>query len=566
MRAILPICVVVLLVLAGSARAAPYRVYACDGPRGEPLSMRPFEPFAYPYGAALHRDRCLEAENVAYVEWSSALALGDGHAGGWTLTAPAGTSLTQLRWSGWAAGIYAPGVRGEIAGDRGLVAVWTEFLAPATRTFSLPAGTAFVALRQACRGPLCVAAGTTPAITAVTALEATLDDAAPPVATGLAGALAEGARPLHGGAQLTFLATDQGAGLARAALTADGAEVDTVALGRCSPLPGDARGYRSTQPCAGSAAVALAWDTARVPDGGHVVSAVVEDAAGNARTMLGPVAVTTDNAPPLAGRVTLAGDRRVGATLTATAADFAGQDVAYTYRWQRCDGACEDAGAGRTYALTAADAGLHVRALVTATDLGGATTVASESAAIEPATTAPAPTPPRVLRVTTARRSIRSTYGKRVEIAGRVADTRGRPIAGATVDVTDGASQTSTGTGRSGRFTYVAPAGPGRDVRFSAGGGTATTTLVVRAAGTLRAARHGRVVTLQGRVYGGHVPPGGVLIAIAGGRRTLLTRTDADGAFAARWVTARRLSFRATARKDSAWPYAASPIGRRVTA
>ena len=77
----------------------------------------------------------------------------------------------------------------------------------------------------------------------------------------------------------------------------------------------------------------------------------------------------------------------------------------------------------------------------------------------------------------------------------------------------------------------------------------------MRAAGTFTAARTGRVVALRGRLRGGHIPPGGVLIALSAGSRIVrLTRTDARGAFAAR-VAATTLPFRAVARKDSSWPF-----------
>ena len=93
-------------------------------------------------------------------------------------------------------------------------------------------------------------------------------------------------------------------------------------------------------------------------------------------------------------------------------------------------------------------------------------------------------------------------------------------------------------------------------------------TLLVRAAGTLHASRRGRVVTLSGRLRGGHVPRGGVLVEVsANGRIVALVRTDGHGAFRTRYTAARatKLRFRARARSDSSWPFLAAPVGSPVS-
>jgi hypothetical protein len=610
MKVILPTCAALAaLALASSAQAAPYRVYGCDGPDGRARQMMPFDDFEVPGNSMNHDDHCQTTADVAYFEWAPGTAMSAGQRGGWRLDAPPGTQLLQLRWRGSAGGIAGTGVHVEVArGDDGATLwQWPGDLDYDLREFALPAGTTTVVLRQACRAVRCMT-GLVPARTALRVLSATLDDVSPPAASGVAGALtAPGAR--NGTAGLTFAATDAGSGLARAALLVDGAAsaARTATLdpsASCRPLPGDAIGFDSPTPCARRAEAELEWETATARDGAHTVSAVVEDAAGNTRTVLGPVTVTTDNAPPVAGLVAVSGVRRVAETLTATASDFDGQGVEYAYRWQRCatDGsACADVASGERYTLTAADGGRRVRAVVAATDLGGTTNVASDPLAggvIEPqpapapaATPTPTPTPapavvaplgaapaPSVLfpapvfpaRVTTSRRTIRTAYGPRVEIRGRV-ERGGAPLAGATLDVgavtrTPGARERregGAGTAADGRFTYVAPAGPSRDLRIRAGTASATVTILVRAAGTLSARRRGRLVTLAGRLRGGHIPRGGVLVEIAAGRRTVaLARTDSRGAFTARYRTARATRFRAVARKDTSWPFAAGPVGR----
>ena len=584
MKAILPIALVLAALPATAASAAPYRVYGCDGPDDEPLSMHAFSTYELPEGSMNHDDHCRGGDDAAYFEWAGRTAMPSEQAGGWALAAPQGTSLTALRWRGSISGVTGTGVRVEIDTDAGAVGLWSSDLEQDTRSFALPPGTRNVVLRQECRAVMCVT-GAGPARTTIRALTATLDDESAPTAAGVAGGLAEPGTK-HGTDTLTLAAADAGSGLASAALYVDGATTGarTVALG-CTPLEKDAHGFTDARPCPPAAGVELAWATGDVRDGAHAVRAVVADAAGNARTVFGPVTVTTDNAPPAAGRVDVSGVRRVAETLTATAVGFDGQDVAYGYAWQRCAAECEDieGASRRTYALTAADAGLRVRAVVAATDRGGTTRVASAPGdAIEPApaatpapTAAPAPVPaaaPPALvptgpaaiapplarpRVTLSRRTIRSAYGRRIEIRGRVADARGAAIAGATLDVravtrVPGARERregGIGTAADGRFTYVAPAGASRDLRI----GGATVTLFVRAAGTLKARRHGRTVALSGRLAGGHVPRGGVLVEIRGAG---LTRTDAHGRFALRY-RGRRLSFRAVARKDSSWPFVA---------
>jgi hypothetical protein len=589
MKPILPIAAAALLLAPAAAHAAPYRVYACDGPDDGPLSLRPLETFELPEQSMNHDDHCREPYGEALFEWAGGMTLDAELRGGVRLRAADGTTLTHVRWTGAIGGVTGTGVRVELDSDRGLVGAWGADLGLDTRTFPLPAGTDLVELRQVCRAVRCFTAG--PARTTIRALTVTLDDPEPPTAAELRG-LAE-RTTAHGNEALTLTASDRGSGVASARLVVDGA-ARTVGLG-CAPLAGDARGFQSTTPCPASAPVELDWASAGVRDGAHTVSAMLEDAAGNVRTVVGPRTIVSDNAPPVAGAVTIT---RAGRTLTAAPSGFDGQDVAYAYEWQRCAPACEEIdGATRgRYELTAADAGHDVRATVTATDLGGATKVTSEPVAIEPppavtATPTPAlvPTAPTAVfaapvpvmlpavakptpHVTLSRRTIKLAYGQRAEIRGRVTDASGAPLAGATLDVvaelkTPGAKprrEGGIGTARDGRFTYVAPAGASRDLKL----GARTVTLLVRAAGTLRATRKGRVVTLSGRLRGGHIPRWGLLVELsANGRTVRLVRTDGRGAFTARLVVgATKPSFRAKARKDSSWPFVPALVGSPVSA
>ena len=286
-------------MLAPAAHAAPYRVYACDGPDDGPLSMRPFETYEIPAQTMNHDDYCREPYGTALFEWRAGTLPAD-QTGGWLLRAPSGTSLTQLRWRGDIAGLTRSGARVELDTDRGIVAAWTTDLGNDTRDIPTAARRDGDRAAPGCRSAVC----TGPVRTTIRALTATLDDPDPPTASDVTGPPATA----HGTAVLTFAAADEGSGLARAALYVDGV-VRATALA-CPSLPGDAHGFQSLPPCERAAPVELTWASAGVRDGTHTVSAQLEDAAGNARTVFGPVTITADNAPPVVGAVTVSGTRR----------------------------------------------------------------------------------------------------------------------------------------------------------------------------------------------------------------------------------------------------------------
>jgi hypothetical protein len=91
--------------------------------------------------------------------------------------------------------------------------------------------------------------------------------------------------------------------------------------------------------------------------------------------------------PALSAAPTPAGATTQGQTLTATAGTWANAPTSFAYAWERCNaagGACTSiAGANASsYTLTGDDAGATVRSLVTATNITGATTVASNPTAV----------------------------------------------------------------------------------------------------------------------------------------------------------------------------------------
>jgi Bacterial Ig-like domain len=126
----------------------------------------------------------------------------------------------------------------------------------------------------------------------------------------------------------------------------------------------------------------------------------------------------------------------------------------------------------------------------------------------------------------------RVRFGKRVRLAGSLADPHGGPIRGAPVIVSqvlrqDGARPLTLATLRtsaSGDFAYVALAGPSRRLVFRYPGtstvrpATNEVTLLVPAATSLRVSRrfalNGETVRFSGRLRAGPIPPGGKLVEL----------------------------------------------------
>jgi hypothetical protein len=128
------------------------------------------------------------------------------------------------------------------------------------------------------------------------------------------------------------------------------------------------------------------------------------------------------------------GIAEVGQTLTASRGTWLNSPTYYATRWQRATSAGWSAIAGATYdsyTPTAADAGLQLRAVVTATNADGSVLAASDPTATVPggASLAPTPSPtpvappaPRIRRITSASAWLTVTAGSpRGKRLGRVA-------------------------------------------------------------------------------------------------------------------------------------------------
>jgi hypothetical protein len=400
--------------------------------------------------------------------------------------------------------------------------------------------------------------------------------------------------------------------------------------------------FGTSQPCPLVADGSVQLDTATLRDGQHTVHVTVEDAGGNQAVIFDGI-VQTHNAPINAGAPTLTGQASVGAQLNAGHGQWDGAPSGFDHRWLRCEADGTDctpvAGAtGTAYMLTAADAYHRMATDVTAENGSGASTARSAPSAIvvdaagrttPPSmpgapgaggsdagggTTSPAPggiqgivnplgqLPGHVAngdnasvhaRVevafqrdggSTAKR-IRTSHGRRITIVGRLTDPSGTGIGGARLGATSRivgrgwVVRAEVRTGPDGRFVYVLPAGPSRDVRFtyfaySDSHAVELSNVVhadVLAPLTIRADRRRvtgtRVVGLSGHVGGGSIPRAGLLVTLEGyqrgwGWRTFRTvRTDRKGNWSTQYrfrLSEGRFGFRALVPHQGRFPFVTS--------
>jgi hypothetical protein len=448
---------------------------------------------------------------------------------------------------------------------------------------------------------------------------------------------------VRGVAGLSLHATDQGGGVYRVALSVDGDEVQWHVLdaggGTCTdvePANDDDYEFGTARPCPLDATGAAQLDTASLRDGQHTIRATVEDAGGNA-TVVFDRTVQTHNAPIGTAAPSLAGQTSVGGQLTAAPGQWDGAPTGYDHRWLRCDadgaGCAPIAGAtGPTYVLGDQDAYHRIRIEITAENGSGAASARSApSALVADAAGHTAPSghggggaqaggngsgpggiqgavnplgglPGHVAngdaasahaRISAAFpradgstvRRVRIAATRRTTIVGRLTDAWGIGIGGAELGAAwrvagrDWVARPGVRTGIDGRFVYVLPPGPTRDVRFtyfaySDSRAVELSNVVhadVQAPLTIRADhRHvsgARVVRLDGRVGGGSIPRGGLLVTLQGyqagwGWRAFRTvRTDRDGRWSTRYrfrLTAGTFGFRALLPHQAAFPYASS--------
>lgn len=137
----------------------------------------------------------------------------------------------------------------------------------------------------------------------VYAADITLEQAEGPHASGVGGELTS-APTLRGSSDVSFDATDPGAGVWQAVFSVDGRAVQRTVLndngGRCRDMGQTTDGlpaFLYVQPCAQSLSVDVPFDSTKASNGAHRLMVSVIDAAGNAAPVLDRT-VSIDNPPP----------------------------------------------------------------------------------------------------------------------------------------------------------------------------------------------------------------------------------------------------------------------------
>ena len=148
----------------------------------------------------------------------------------------------------------------------------------------------------------------------VYAADIMLEQNSGPTASKVSGELASAAS-VRGESDVTFSASDPGAGVYEAVFSVDGQLVQSTVVdengGRCRNVGQSSDGlpaFLYVQPCLASVSVDVAFDTTRVANGSHHLIVNVIDAAGNAAPVLDRQ-ITVANPPPPGSR-----DRRTAPT------------------------------------------------------------------------------------------------------------------------------------------------------------------------------------------------------------------------------------------------------------
>jgi hypothetical protein len=365
----------------------------------------------------------------------------------------------------------------------------------------------------------------------------TLRDSTSPTVSNVQGSLTTAGE--HRGVEsLSFDAADTGAGIYRTIVKVDGLDVVTSIVdangGKCAdavPATPDPYEFEHRVPCRLTTGGAVSLDTRLLSDGLREVEVIVEDAAGNRSAVFGPRQLRIANAaqPPS----TVPPATTTGGQPTTTPGGPPNPAPIITL-------SVNGIGGGQGARITASRHG-------------------------------------------SSRRTVRLRYGSRVTLSGKLVDRRGRPIAGAVVDVLaktriGGARMAGQGTvttSRDGVFRYVAPTGPSRLVRFAYRAHledtdySQTTDVDLRVKGSVSLRlnrtrmRNRQTLTYSGRLAGPHTAKRLVEVKVRSGPRwrvVCVARTNARGAYRCRHRFTQTFrpwtyTFRTDVRKQVGLPY-----------
>ncbi|MGH2949382.1 MAG: hypothetical protein ACRDPC_24530, partial [Solirubrobacteraceae bacterium] len=405
----------------------------------------------------------------------------------WAYAAPAGTTISAWAFSRRVAGI-GPGdwntlFQAVTDGRSRLVAFDVPSVNRAWGRVGVDGlGASRLVARLVCGGPGSChrsAAGTTLHVRDIVVV---LHDAHAPSVTGVGGDLATDA-VLAGRPRLSFSASDRGAGVYRVLVEVDGRPYSSAVMsangGRCRDLvPGGSFQSATRVPCPLSAGATAALDTTRLANGRHTIHVLVEDAAGNRTTVLGPTTKTIANRrarprPPAAPPPATVSPPPATPPPPATAPPTSGVAV---HAWLERRGR-------RATKLTARH-GERVRLRGRITDADGRPLPGAAPELAERLVDGHGhPLRPRDLR-----RGAEERAGDADGLVGRANGLVGRRPRGSWTAVTGVRSRPD------GRFTAFTRIGPSRRLRLTAPGGARSPvlTLRVRAPLSVRVVRRGR--------------------------------------------------------------------------
>jgi hypothetical protein len=323
-----------LALATAQARAGQYHVYSCRTPSGAAAPTDGWSGSVAPGGAfdQYVKNTCAEGgalvaalgyqtvhgANVDRATWTFAVPPGDRIAGATLYRAGdnAGGGNATVTYEFWLAGNAAPDFFDLCVAALGcpskgnsssLLSAEDTAVAPTTNLGSTLYAIASCAgfSGNECPAGTGDADGYAAAIY-VYAADITLEQAAGPSVADVAGELAS-ASSLQGTSDVTFTASDPGAGVYDAVVSVDGQVVESPVLsengGRCRNVGQAADGrpaFLYLQPCPSSYSADVALDTTRLTDGAHHLVVSVIDAAGNAAPVLDRE-ITVANPAPACG-------------------------------------------------------------------------------------------------------------------------------------------------------------------------------------------------------------------------------------------------------------------------
>jgi hypothetical protein len=386
------------------------------------------------------------------------------------------------------------------------------------------------------------------AIADIYAADLTLEDDTDPTSSNVGGPLVAGGT-LSGAQDITFDAADTGSGVYSASVIVDGTTVSNEVLdpngGRCQTVGQATDGLRDflyQVPCKTALSADVSLDTSQLTDGSHSLRVTIDDAAGNTATVYSGTITTHNAVAPVSAQ---------SGGLTGATPPAAGPT-----------GPTGPTGTGAGPASVANGTGACANATLTA-EFGSS-------------------------------RAIHVGLKQGATLTGTLS-CAGHGVGGATIGVSvtteDGAGPTSSGqvtTGPGGTFSDAFAAGPSRVIKLSyqafsgdvGPSATATADLLVRPSISLTVlpthTRNGHTITYRGRVYGGHIPTGGLTLNVEyldGSRWRAFDQTKArgeDGSFVYRYTFRRttipiiytfRVAIPGTG--EAGYPYEATASRRR---